>query len=204
MQKTIKLPKSPKDLRIRHFKCFQEFDNEEMDLPAKVRFVASFINRSVNFVWSIDKDVFDQMYSHIIKLLATLDIPNKPPQEITINGIEWVMIDPKKCATAWHQDWNLFDIEKDPVNIACLFYHPKGHYYGEIDGNDNLIHPVRWKYKYIENDMELGTFISCARFFLLNYLKSTEQSIRIQIAQKKATSLMQKLPSFLLKKQSTQ
>ena len=204
MQKTIKLPKTSKDLRIQHFKCFQEFDEDGMDLSAKVRFVASFINRSVNFVWSIDKDVFDDMYSHIIKLLATLEIPNNPYKEIVIDGIEYELIDPKKCATAWHQDWNLFDIEKDPVNIACLFYHPKGHFYGEIDDNDNLIHPVRWKYQHVKHDMELGTFISCARFFLLNYLTSTKQLISIQIAEKRAVNIIQRLPSFLRKKQSMQ
>jgi len=203
-QKTIKLPKTHKDLRIHHFNCIKEFDEYGMDLPAKVRFVALFINRSVNFVWSIEKDVFEDMYNHIVDLFSKMVIPINPPKEITVDGLVYELIDPKKCATSWHQDWGLFDINKDPVNIACLFYHPKGHFYGEIDDNDNLIHPVKWKYQHIKHDMELGVFMSCASFFLLNYLKSTKQLISRQIAEKKATRLLQSLPSFLLKKQYTQ
>lgn len=204
MQKTIKLPKTVKDLRISHFKSFSEFDDEDMDLSAKVRFVASFTGRSVNFIWSIEKDVFDKMYSHIVKLIATMKINSRPPKEITIDGVEYDLIDPNKCANAWHQDWNLFDIEKDPVKLACLFYHPKGHFYGEIDANDNLIHPVRWKYQHFKHEMELSTFIECATFFLQSYAKSIEQSTRIEIARIKTENLLKHLPSFVLKKQPTQ
>lgn len=212
MQKTIKIPKSAKDLRIRHFKAQQElgtiYDDElgleALELSERVRIVALFIERSVNFVWSIDNDEFNKMWNHIINLFSTINVPNKPPKEIVVNGREWCLIDPNKCANAWHQDWNLFDIEKDAVKLACLFYHPKGHFYGEIDEHDNLIHPVSWKREQIEKEMELGIFISSARFFLLNYLNSTEQLIRVQIAKSKMENLIKKLPSFLLKKQSTQ
>lgn len=197
----IKLPKTSKDLRIEHFNSFKEFEEDHMDLPAKVRFVAAFIGKSVNYVWSIDKNVFDKMYDHIMHLLSTLKINKQPPSEITINGVEYELINPHKVANGWHHDWNMLDIEKDPVKLACLFYHPKGHFYGEIDKNDNLIHPIRWKYDQFKKDIPLSTFIECATFFLLNWEKSTRLSMEKEIAKNKLKSLAKRLKSLTIKKQ---
>jgi hypothetical protein len=198
----IKLPKHSKDLRIEHFKCFEDYDDFQMEVFDKVKFVASFLGRSENFVWSIEKTVFDKTYDHIIKLISGLNPPAKPPQEITIDGMVYELIDPAKAGIGWHQDWSMQDMKKDPVKVACLFYHPKGHYYGEIDRNDNLIHPIRWKREKFEKEFPLELFISCARFFLQNWLESTMKSTRIKIAEKKAEKLIKRLPSFLLKKPS--
>jgi hypothetical protein len=173
------LPKASKDLRIKHFKALETVAGTEGEL------VAAFLDVSYRLAMSIDARVFIDMYKHILKLLEGLKIPDTPPQEITMDGIVFELVNPEKVAHSWHADFGVMDFEKNRLQMACLFYHPKGAKYGDIDENDNIIHSIEWKEPIFEQHMELSVFVSAARFFLLKSLASTSVSMEKEMVKVK-------------------
>lgn len=203
----IKLPKSPGDLRIRHFKAFKEWNEDEMGTMDKARFVAAFTGKHINAVLAIDNNDFNKIYSHVIRVLAKMKIEKEPPQVIVIGGKEFELINPHKTAAGWHMDWGELvkdnGFEKDPVRIACLFYHPKGHGYGEIDKHNNLIHSIADKYDLFRDEMPLSTFIEASAFFLFKSAKSTSLSMEKKIWEIRTKKFLKRIPYLRGKKSST-
>jgi len=207
----VKIPKSSDDLRIRHFKAFEEFDLDGMNTMDEARLTASFIGKPINVVLAMDHDDFKKMYSHIKSVMLKMKVNPKPPEEITLDGKEYVLINPNKTATMWHADWGEFvkegGFDKDPVRCACLFYHPKGHFYGELDRNENLVHPVRDKYQTFRDHLPLSTFIECSTFFLTRSLrlmiKSTERKKNAEMVAKMKEKILRQTQFLRGKKSST-
>lgn len=200
----IKIPKRQEDLRIHHFRAFKEWNEEKMETMDKARFVAAFTGLHIRGVLAIDNDDFNKVYDQIIKVLTRLNIADNPPQEIELNGQIYSMIDPHKTSAGWHMDWGELvkngGFEKDTVRCACLFYHPKGEGYGEIDINSNLKHSIKDKYELFKNELPLSTFIEASRFFLLKSTKSINTSMERRIWEIKAEKLIRRIPFLRGKK----
>tara|TARA_R110000822_G_scaffold26529_5_gene79815 strand:- start:4754 stop:5362 length:609 start_codon:yes stop_codon:yes gene_type:complete len=193
----VKLPKTANDLRIQHFKAFNEWNEDGMETMDKARFISAFTGKHINIVLAMDNDMFEKMYNHALTIISKLKINASPPKEITMRGIEYVMINPDKTSAGWHMDWGNVvkesGYEKDPVKVACLFYHPKGHFYGEVDSNSNLVHPIRDKYDIFKKEMPLSIFIECSRFFLLKLVRSTITSTEKKIWERRTVKFLTRI-----------
>lgn len=111
-----------------------------------------------------------------------------PPKEITINGKTYELVNPEKIGVGWHIDWANGDIEKDPVRMACLMYYPKGAIYGEVDAYDNLINPIKDRYKEFENHLPIIN-IPRGIQFLQRFVTSTKRYTDKEIMLLKARKL---------------
>lgn len=200
----IKIPKRAEDLRIKHFKAFKEWNEDKMETMDKARFVAAFTGMHIRAVLAIDNDDFNKVYNQIINVLTRLKVTDKPPQEIELNGQLYSIIDPHKTSSGWHMDWGELvkngGFEKDPVRCACLFYHPKGHGYGEIDKNSNLVHSIKDKYEIFKNELPLSVFIEASSFFLRKSIQSISISTERKLWEIKAEKLIKRIQSLFGKK----
>lgn len=200
----IKIPKRAEDLRIQHFKAFKEWNEDEMETMDKARLVAAFTGKNIRSVMAIDINDFGKLYNHILSVLGKLKINSKPPQEIVINQVVYSLIDPHKTSAGWHMDWGELvkngGFDKDPVKCACLFYHPKGHGYGEVDKNSNLVHSIKDKYDLFQNHLPLSTFIEASSFFLHISAKSISISMERKLWEKKTETLINRIPFLRGKK----
>ena len=172
----IKLPKTHKDLRIKHLKPIQSDKYAgTMDLNLMVEFVSDFTGIKKAKLMSIDVKDIAKLSNHIANLYASMPVVKHPPKEITINGKIYELVNPEKIGVGWHIDWANGDITKDPVRMACLMYYPKGAVYGEVDSYDNLINPIKDRYNDFENHLPLSTFLSASNFFLQRFVTSTKR-----------------------------
>lgn len=186
----IKLPKSSKDLRIKHLKPIQSDKYlGQLDLPLMVEFISDFTGVSKNKLMRIDYKDIVKMTAHINGLYANFDVNKRPPKEITINGKEYEMVNPEKIGVGWHMDWSHLDIESDPVRMACLMYYPKGAIYGDVDEYDNLLNPIKDRYNDFENHFPLQTFLEASDFFLERFVQSAKRYTGSQILISKARKL---------------
>lgn len=186
----IKLPKSSKDLRIKHLKPIQSDKYlGQLDLHLMVEFISDFTGVSKNKLMRIDYKDIVKMTAHINGLYANFDVNKRPPKEITINGKEYEMVNPEKIGVGWHMDWSHLDIESDPVRMACLMYYPKGAIYGDVDEYDNLLNPIKDRYNDFENHFPLQTFLEASDFFLERFVQSAKRYTGSQILISKARKL---------------
>lgn len=200
----IRLPKRTVDLRIKHLKSLNNVDTEPpRTLEELVTFVSEFTGekRSVVEAFTTKGEIL-KIYKHLIDLFAEFKVMGKPPQTITLKGKEFELIDPEKVGIGWHIDYEKSDVEKDPVRVACLFYHPKGAIYGAVDENKNLINPIKDRYNLFENEFPLTTFLECTAFFLQRSLKSMKLSIQKQKAHNEMIQRIEKVRSYLSGKKS--
>lgn len=186
----IKLPKSSKDLRIKHLKPIQSDKYlDKMSLNLMVEFISDFTGVSKSKLMRIDYKDIVKMANHITTLYANFDVNKKPPKEITINGKVYEMVNPEKIGVGWHIDWSHLDIENDPIRMACLMYYPKGVIYGETDEYENLYHPIKDRYNDFENHFPLQTFLEASDFFLERFVTSTKRYTESQILVNQARKL---------------
>jgi hypothetical protein len=172
----IKLPKTYKDLRIKHLKPIQtDKYMDKMDLNLMVEFIADFTGIKKAKLMSIDVKDITNLSNHIATLYASMPVVKHPPKEITLNGKTYELVNPEKIGVGWHIDWSNGDIESDPVRMACLMYYPKGAVYGEVDAYDNLVNPIKDRYKEFENHLPLSTFLEASNFFLQRFVTSTKR-----------------------------
>ena len=205
-----KLPKKAIDLRIRHFNHMVNVDLERLITPIdRADFVADFLNISRKKAYTFDAKNIIQMSNHIIDLYADIHVGN-PPKEITLNGKEYELINPEKVGVGWHADFSKMDINRDAVQLACMFYFPKGCIYGDVDENDNLLNPIKARYNDICDHMPLQVYLEASAFFL----RKIEQSMRLSMVKRKTMErttkmlnqigLRGKKPSTLLPKNTTE
>jgi hypothetical protein len=195
-----KLPKKSTDLRIRHFQHMATFDDEaaalmfhpdeKISLFARADFIADFLGISRKKSYTYDKESIIDISSHLIDLYSSIHIGN-PPKDITLAGKEYELINPEKVGVGWHADFSKMDINRDPVQLACMFYFPKGQIYGDVDENDNLLNPIRDRYNDIGDHMELKVFLEACAFFL----RKTERSMRLSMARRTAAEKVTKILS---------
>ena len=186
----IKLPKSSKDLRIKHLKPIQSDKYlGKMDMNLMIDFINDFTGVKKSQLMRIDVNDIIKMSNHINNLYANFDVNSKPPKEITVNGKQYEMVNPEKVGVGWHIDWSHLDIENDPVRMACLMYFPKGAIYGDTDENDNLINPIKERYNDFENHFPLQTFLEASDFFLERFVQSAKRYTGSQILISQARKL---------------
>jgi hypothetical protein len=186
----IKLPKSTKDLRIKHLKALMNPTYEgDLTLMQVNEFMAEFTGEHLNDILIIDAHDIIKMYHHVKDLYSDIRI-NKPPQEVTLNGLVYELINPHKVGSGWHMDWGKGDINKDPVWMACLFYYPKGVRYGTTDENKNLLYPIKDRYNIFERELPLQTFLEASGFFLLKMEQSTRLSMEKQKVMEKTIKVL--------------
>ena len=177
----IKLPERTKDLRIEHFTALQNpyfLTEEKLDVMDMLEFIHLFTNISRAKLKRINAIDIAKMFSHIVKLYAGIKV-NKPPKVLTLNGVDFELINAEKVGVGWHADFSKGDMKKDAVYFGCLFYFPKGQKYGEVDDNDNLLNPIADRYEIIKEHMPLEVFMNASAFFLSKIKRSMETSVQI-------------------------
>tara|TARA_R110002012_G_scaffold5793_2_gene26871 strand:+ start:931 stop:1548 length:618 start_codon:yes stop_codon:yes gene_type:complete len=204
MATEIRIPRSKKDLRIKHLKALQEcVISESPTLTDKVIFLTDLTGTPLYELRKLKPKAIDKLYAVAVMSFAGFKINDEPPQEIELDGNMFELINPHKVASGWHIDFSSIDIEKDPVRAACLFYYPKGHSYGETDENNNLINPIADRYETIKEHLPLQAYLEASAFFL----KKSERSMNLQLvrlkAQRTGRKINQRLKSLLGRKQST-
>lgn len=191
--KSFSIPKTTKDLRIRHLKALTNSTYEnELSLEEVAQFMADFTGEHINDIRMLDAKDLINMYVHVKTIYSDIRI-NTPVKEIVLGGMTYELIDPHKVASGWHMDFSKGDISKDPVWMACLFYYPKGVKYGQTDDNKNLLYPVKDRYNIFEREMELQTFLDASAFFLTKIEKSIKQSMVTQKATEKVVKILKPL-----------
>lgn len=178
----IPLPATIDDLRIRHLKALTDpsFNAEDMNLNALVKFIANMTLLTVNEVMRCDKDDLINMYNHCMTLFAGYQLKGMPPKEITINGIEYEFVDPKKAPIAYHIDCEGSDFKNDPVRLACIHYIPKGTNYGDLDQNKNVLYPIASRYEDFKEHFKMIDYVELNAFFLLRLVRLIEQSEQVK------------------------
>lgn len=177
-QITVSIPRSAKDLRIKHFESMALAPVEEFNNPNDgLYFLASFLGLRYNQVLDFTVDDTKKMQALALKALSNLDLISPLPKEIKLNGQKFCLVEPSKVGIGWHIDFKNCNIKKDPVRMACLFYLPAGFNYSDIDENNNITHPIDSRYKLFEEHFPLDLFIRAASFFLKRSLNSTLKSM---------------------------
>jgi len=177
----IKLPNKTKDLRIQHFTALQNpyfLTEEKLDIMDQLEFIHLFTSISRPKLKRINATDIAKMFNHIVRLYSGIKV-NKPPKEITLNGIEFELINPEKVGVGWHADFSKGDMKKDAAYFGCLFYFPKGAKYGDVDENDNLLNPIADRYEIIKEHMPLDVFMNASAFFLSKIKQSMQISVQI-------------------------
>ena len=170
----IKLPKRTEDLRIKHYNVIKNpIYSGDMDLMLVVDFLHDFTGHPKGKLKQIDIDDVMRMYDHCVKLYSGYK-PKDPPKQITIKDIKYNLIDPNKVSTGWHIDFSNTDVTSEHIRLACLFYYPEGGIYGDVDKNDNLVHPIHERYEDFKEEFPLTTFLDASSFFLLKSKKSID------------------------------
>lgn len=172
------IPRRVTDLRIKHLPAFQELSNGNIDLNSMVKFLAKLTFISANELMRVDKDDIIKMYKHCMKMFSGIVLSGNPEKEIIINGIFYDLVIPEKAGIGWHIDVSNSDFDKDPVRLACICYVPKGTNYGDLDQNDNMIHPIASRYKDFEKHFLMLDFIELNAFFLLKLKRLTSDYIQ--------------------------
>lgn len=199
----IRLPKTSKDLRIKHFKALRSLESElPRTMSDLIEFIALFSGDEISKIKSkVSKNDLIKMYKHIIGLFEDFKIMN-PPKEITLKGKVFELIDPEKVGIGWHIDYEKANLKEDPIRVACLFYFSKGEIYGAVDENKNLINPIKDRYNLIENELPLITFLECNAFFLRKLHKSMMISTLKEKANLKTKEIITKAQNYLNGKRS--
>lgn len=198
----IKLPRSVDDLRIRHFKILENpLYHDIKDENLLIDFLYDYTGVKKGILKQIYPEDIGVMYKKIVSAYAGYK-PKTPPKEVTINGKEYYMIDPRKVGIGWHIDYGNTDTKRDRVRTACLFYHPKGYTYGDVDANDNLINPIADRFDEFNEHFPLSLYMDVSAFFLNNYQRSIATSI-LMIRMLKIKAWFVRLVSLNGRKSST-
>jgi len=177
----IKLPKTINDLRIRHLKAFSDehFKVENITLNDKVIFLANITLVSVPKLLTIDYKDIEKMFSHCMNLFDGYKVNGNPKELITVNDIDYQLVDQKKVGIGYHIDVENSDFVNDPVRLACVNYIPKGTIYGCMDENENMLYPISSRYEDFKEHFKMTDFVELQGFFLLrdvrlmsNYMES--------------------------------
>jgi hypothetical protein len=90
----------------------------------------------------------------------------KPKEEIIINGVRYLLVDPAKVGIGWHIDISNSDLQNDPSRLASLMYIEKGTTYGELDENLNMKYSNQDRAKIFEEHLPLPDYLNLVSFFL--------------------------------------
>jgi len=203
MATEIRIPRSKKDLRIRHNKALSNNIVSNPSLSEKSIFLHELTQAPLHSIRKLSVKDVDKLYRLCILSFAGFKLNDEPPKEIVLEGQAFELVNPDKVSTGWHIDWDVISKQDDPVKYACMYYFPKGEVYGESDTNGNILHPSSDRYELFKEHFPLQVYLECRAFFLNRY----EKSIRLQVAKAKGEQMgmkiRSKLQGMLGRKQST-
>lgn len=167
----VKLPKDKTGLLIKHLPAVADARLAESVAPIglKIDTLRIFTGFSKVRLHTWDLADVDKAFTHLIQIIADIDIKSPVPQELLIDGQLFILVDPEKAPAGWHADYAESDFSKDPVRLACMCYIPHGTFYGQIDQHDNLMYPIRSRHALFTEKFPLEVYIRLTAFFLLKF-----------------------------------
>lgn len=203
MATEIRIPRSKKDLRIRHNKALSNNIVQCPSLAEKSIFLHELTGTSLHDIRRLSVKDIDKLYRLSILSFAGFKLGSEPPKEIVLDDQTFELVNPHKVASGWHIDWDTISKQDDPVKWACMYYFPKGELYGKDDENGNIINPSSSRYELFKEHFPLQTFLECRAFFLKKYERSTRlQAAKIK-GEKMGLKIRSQLRGMLGRKQST-
>lgn len=178
----ISIPTNAKDLRIKHFASMALVPiNEVMHGEEGLYFLSSFTGLRYNKLLDFGVDDIRKMIATARATLSKMQLSDKLPEQITIAGTSYILVNPNKVGIGWHIDFNNGAkknwISKDPVRLACLFYLQEGFNYSDVDENDNIKFPIDSRYEIFKEHFPLELFIPACGFFLNQSINSIRKSM---------------------------
>lgn len=169
----LKVPKTKADLRIKHLPVLsdQRLNEPEASIELQVDVIKAFTGVSAPQLHTLLVPDLNKVFSHLMSIIASIDVKADVPDEITLSGQTFIRIDPWKAPSGWHADYAKSDFVADPVRLACMCYIPKGSFYGELDQHDNLVHPISSRHQLFTDEFPLETYIALTAFFLTKFGK---------------------------------
>lgn len=167
----VKLPKDKTGLLIKHLLAVadQRLNEKVATIGLKIDTLRIFTGQSKARLHTWDLDDVDHAFTHLLAIIATIDIVSPLPHELMINDQLFVLVDPEKAPSGWHADYAESDFSVDPVRLACMCYIPHGTFYGQIDQHENLMYPIRSRHELFTDHFPLETYIRLTAFFLLKF-----------------------------------
>ena len=188
----LKAPKTIDDLRYKHLSAFLTESFKEKggapDVHTVVEFVSEFFGIMPAMVQRMEYSDLQKVYRHCVGLWSGFGL-QRPPKEIEVNGKQYELINLKRPTAGWVIDSDASDFDADPVRLACICYIPKGTKYGDIDENENLLHPISERYEEFKQHFPLITHCHLSAFFLRRWLKYAKRYTAIARARTKAKRL---------------
>ena len=203
MSTEIRIPKSKKDLRIKHYKAIKEsVFSKRPTVSEQVVFLSDLTGASLHEIKKLPKKDVDILYRTSLLSFAGFKLNDSPPKEITLDGKIFELINPNKVAAGWHIDFDNTDLVNDPVRKACLYYFPKGERYGETDDNGNLINPIADRKDILREHLPLQAFLEADAFFLTKLHRSMQLQAISERAARKGAKLRDRVRSLFGRKPS--
>ena len=188
----LKAPKTINGLRYKHLSAFTSESFQQKghvpDVDTIVKFVASFFGVMEPLVLRMEYKELQRVYRHCVGLWAGFGL-KALPKEIEVNGKHYDLVDLKRPPAGWVIDSDASDFDKDPVRLACICYIPKGTKYGDIDENENLIHPISERHEEFKQHFPLVLHCHLSAFFLQRYVKYAKRYMAKEQAKTKARRL---------------
>jgi hypothetical protein len=171
----IKAPKTLNDLRIKHLKALtNEKYQKAMDLGTIIEFICLITGAKRNDLNKVNISELRKIHEHCIGLFKDFQL-TKPKDEIIINGVSYLLVDPSKVGIGWHIDISNSDLQNDPSRLASLMYIEKGTTYGELDENLNMKYSNQERAKLFEEHLPLPDYLNLVSFFFATINRINEQ-----------------------------
>ena len=171
----IKAPKTLNDLRIKHLKALtDEKYQKAMDLGTIIEFICLITGAKRSDLNKVNISELRRIHEHCIGLFKDFQL-TKPKEEITINGVTYLLVDPSKVGIGWHIDISNSDLQNDPSRLASLMYIEKGTTYGELDENLNMKYSNQERAKLFEEHLPLPDYLNLVSFFFATINRINEQ-----------------------------
>lgn len=167
----VRLPKDKSGLLIKHLPAVadQRLNEKVPTIGLKIDTLRIFTGLSKVRLHTWELDDVDKAFTHLLEIIATIDIVSPLPEELQVGDQVFILIDPEKAPAGWHADYAESDFSVDPVRLACMCYIPKGTFYGQVDQHDNLIYPIRSRHELFTNHFPLEVYIRLTAFFLRKF-----------------------------------
>lgn len=182
----ITIPKTYKDLRIKHFEVFKYIkDNEITGIKDKVSIISLFSGVHESKIRQAKADDIQKAYSKCMDLLSSIKL-KELPLELTYDNTTYVLVDKfKNMPVGWFIDSDSMNFEDKPEYFPAFCYIEKGMEYAQKDKNSNILNPLSERVKVFEKNMPLDVYIQLTDFFLRKYNQFTNSYKLIQKAKQK-------------------
>ena len=188
----LKAPKTIEDLRYKHLSAFTsesfQLKGHNPDVDTIVKFVAAFFGIVEPMVLRMEFSDLQKVYRHCVGLWAGFGL-QPLPKEIEVNGKHYELVDLKRPSAGWVIDSDASDFEAEPARLACICYIPKGTKYGDIDENENILHPISERLDDFKQHFPLVLHCHLSAFFLQRYVTFAKRYTAIERAKTRARKL---------------